>query len=231
MLDRNYAVNTNGRVKLKAFFVSDIHETDASKVLENAKAAQTDVIFIGGDLIEAKKPCCAEKMSGSESAYEFLSEAAKLAPTVYALGNHESFISAVKKQRAEDCGAVLLENKAVTVKINGSVLTVGAVGAVTDPDFIREFNEITSYKILICHEPERAINELANVSADLILSGHAHGGQWRFFGRGVYAPGQGLFPKYTRGRYGRLIVSAGVANRVIIPRINNPPETVTLLLD
>ena len=67
---------------------------------------------------------------------------------------------------------------------------------------------------------------------DLTLSGHAHGGQWRFFGRGVFSPGQGLFPKYTSGMYdgGRFIVGRGLGNPIIIPRIFNSPEVLVIRL-
>lgn len=213
---------------MKAFFVSDIHETDPTEILANIKSESPDVIFVGGDLMEAKKPHLADKTEGSEPAYRFLSEASALAPVFYGLGNHETYLSKQKKERARQSGAVLLENSMSTVRTDGGVFTVGAIGPETDADFLQSFGRLTSYKILICHEPERAVHELSDVRADLILSGHAHGGQWRFFGRGVYAPGQGIFPKYTRGLYGRLLVSSGVANHVRVPRINNPPETVTV---
>ena len=59
------------------------------------------------------------------------------------------------------------------------------------------------------------------------MSGHAHGGQWRIFGRGVYAPGQGIFPKYTSGVIdGRCVISRGLSNHTHVPRIFNPPELV-----
>lgn len=72
-------------------------------------------------------------------------------------------------------------------------------------------------------------------SVDLILSGHAHGGQWRLFGRiPIYAPGQGVLPKYTKGLYqtsaGRMIVITGCANHIWYPRFGNPCEVVELLL-
>lgn len=228
MLNRHYEINTGGKLRMKAFFVSDIHETDPTEILANARSESPDVIFVGGDLMEAKKPDFADRTEGSEPAYRFLSGAAKLAPVFYGLGNHEAYLSEAKKDRARKTGAVLLENSMMTVHTDGGDFTVGAVGPVTDADFIREFDKVGTYKILICHEPERAVRELGGISADMILSGHAHGGQWRFFGRGVYAPGQGLFPKYTHGLYGRLLVSSGVANHVRVPRINNPPETVTI---
>ncbi len=67
----------------------------------------------------------------------------------------------------------------------------------------------------------------------MVLSGHAHGGQWRipFLLNGLYAPNQGLFPKYAGGRYdyenGTLIVSRGLARESTpMPRIFNRPELV-----
>ena len=65
---------------------------------------------------------------------------------------------------------------------------------------------------------------------DLVLSGHAHGGQIRLFGHGLFAPGQGIFPKYTKGLYdGRLIVSTGLKPKEgLIPRINNKRQIVVI---
>ena len=64
----------------------------------------------------------------------------------------------------------------------------------------------------------------------LVLSGHAHGGQVRLFGRGLYAPGQGLLPRYTEGvHFRRLAVSRGLSNTQLVPRLFNPPEIVYLL--
>lgn len=62
---------------------------------------------------------------------------------------------------------------------------------------------------------------------DLILSGHAHGGQIRLFGHGIYASHQGFLPRYTSGVYeNRLVVSRGLSNSKLIPRIGNPKEIV-----
>ena len=72
---------------------------------------------------------------------------------------------------------------------------------------------------------------LSNRDIDLVLSGHAHGGQFRLFGQGFFAPGQGWFPKYTsgihHGKHGRMIISKGMANTVkFAPRLFNPTEVV-----
>ena len=82
--------------------------------------------------------------------------------------------------------------------------------------------------MLLCHHPEYYEKYLKDRPIDLIVSGHAHGGQWRFFGRGVLAPGQGLFPKYTYGVHDdRLVIGTGLKKgSVLIPRLFNSPEVV-----
>jgi len=103
------------------------------------------------------------------------------------------------------------------------------------PDFswLPEFERQAGFKILMCHHPEYwTLREpkLFFHPIDLVLAGHAHGGQIRFGNRGVYAPGQGLFPRYVggvyQGVYGKMIVSRGLSNTSRIPRIGNPPELV-----
>ena len=72
-------------------------------------------------------------------------------------------------------------------------------------------------------------NRCCIYSIHLFLSGHCHGGQIRVCGRGIFAPGQGLFPRYHHGVYeGRLVVSAGCSNTASIPRWGNEPEVVVV---
>lgn len=81
------------------------------------------------------------------------------------------------------------------------------------------------FKIMLCHHPE--YYESIPRDVDLILAGHAHGGQVRIFNCGIYAHGQGIFPKYTSGIYhGRMIVSRGLSNTSVVPRLFNPTEIV-----
>jgi predicted MPP superfamily phosphohydrolase len=100
----------------------------------------------------------------------------------------------------------------------------------------RELDEIPLYKILIAHRPEM-IKHYKKYSFNLILSGHAHGGQVRIPGimNGLYAPHQGLFPKYAGGMYkhGNLthIVSRGLSVNPRLPRIFNPPELVIISIE
>ena len=91
--------------------------------------------------------------------------------------------------------------------------------------WLEEYSSAPGYHILLSHHPEYL--PLIPSSIELVLSGHAHGGQWQVFNHGVWAPGQGWWPKWTRGVYeNRMIVSAGLSNTTWIPRIWNPTEVV-----
>ncbi len=98
-------------------------------------------------------------------------------------------------------------------------------------DWLDKFEKEKGYKVLLSHHPEYWDTYLKKRDIDLILSGHAHGGQWRFFNHGVLAPGQGLFPRYTKGIHvhnsNHLCISTGLANTARpIPRFFNPREIV-----
>lgn len=90
------------------------------------------------------------------------------------------------------------------------------------------------FRLLLAHRPE-LIGSYAREGVDLVLSGHAHGGQWRVPGvGGLYAPSQGLFPKYDAGSFQEgettLVVSRGLGNSGFPLRLNNRPEVVVVTL-
>ena len=91
-----------------------------------------------------------------------------------------------------------------------------------------------TYTVLLSHRPELFDVYVAN-NVDLVLTGHAHGGQIRLpFIGGLVAPGQGLFPKYDAGLFERddtqMIVSRGLGNSIFPVRINNRPHLVVITL-
>lgn len=206
---------------LKAALVCDLHGAPFDDLLE--PLSQADVILVGGDLVDGYD----QEISGGLA---FLREAVKLAPVYYAPGNHEGYFTDPVYGRymaqAKEAGAVLLHN--TFVRRSGY-----AIAGVTDkPNFsmLRRFEREIGYKILLCHRPEMYARTAKERQVDLTLSGHAHGGQIRLFGRGLYAPGQGILPKFSGGVYegGRLLVSRGLTNTVCIPRIGNPCELVMI---
>lgn len=104
----------------------------------------------------------------------------------------------------------------------------------TDSKWLDDLEKADGYKILLCHHPEYwSLREpmLKDRKIDLVLTGHAHGGQIRIMGQGIFSPGQGLFPKYTagihRGKNGSMVISRGLSNPYsLVPRLGNPCEVV-----
>lgn len=172
-----------------------------------------------------------KKLPNGDPGLRFLGEAVKMAPVCYSTGNHEWFLQEGDRAEIRATGAHLLENEDCQ-PLPG--IRVGGMPTRHDAAWLERFCAKDGYKLLLCHHPEYypwLIQGRPGRTPDLICAGHAHGGQWRFFGRGVYAPGQGFFPKYSHGLYdGRLLVSSGCAVSSRIPRFGNPPELVIITL-
>ena len=176
------------------------------------------------------------------NAYAFLKAAVQIAPTYYALGNHERYVNNTDRAAITATGAVLLDNTYTTAEVVGCTLSIGGLssrGLTKDTSWLADFCNAEApgtkpaLKVLLCHHPEyypqldEARYRLDTI--DLILSGHAHGGQMCIFGKPLFAPGQGFFPKLTGGVYnGRLIISRGLSDTAHTPRINNPMELVMI---
>ena len=93
--------------------------------------------------------------------------------------------------------------------------------------WLDEFENQEGYKILLDHHPDNYEPYTKKRNIDLILSGHAHGGQIRLFGKGIYGKSQGFLPKYDGGVFDqKLVVSRGLSNTLPIPRLWNPTEIV-----
>ena len=92
--------------------------------------------------------------------------------------------------------------------------------------WLAEFAAEKGWHILLSHHPEYW-QLIAPYSIELCLSAHAHGGQWRIFNHGVFAPGQGFWPALTSGVHeGRLVISRGLSNTAKVPRLFNQTEVV-----
>ncbi len=184
-----------------------------------------------------------ERSWSEENGRYFLREASKVAPVYLGVGNHEWYYLPKDYEVMQKCHIRLLDNKDVvaereTAAGKGCIL-IGGLSTRYDLEWLKRFSRKEGYKILICHHPEyylRFIKGTRYDNFDLIVSGHSHGGQWRIGGRGVYAPGQGMFSKYAYGIHntakgahdGKLIVSAGCVNTVNVPRWGNPCELVII---
>ena len=239
-------------VNIKLACVSDLHARPYGKVISALKTIAPDAILLPGDIVEI----AAEHMDQrNQNGLNFLKEATRIAPCYYTYGNHEIYYSHAKKgnlktpdpmlskrylETISSYGVHLINDSSETLDVTNKVLFGGLVcGRDMDPSldqkepdlqFLSDFSKNEGFKILLCHYPHYYEKYLKNVDVDLVLSGHAHGGQWRIFGRGVYAPHQGLFPKYTSGILdGRHIISRGaVNNSKPIPRFFNSCEVIEI---
>lgn len=224
--------------------VSDLHGCENAPVLEAIDACSADAVLVAGD--------CIHNDRNYQLGVEFLTQCAKVRRTFVSIGNHERHYTGDLAALFSSTGAVLLDNDVVSfgdVLIGGvsSGYTQGHMDALRaqgplwrlqptpppDLDFLQRFSAMPGHKLLLCHHPEYWQRYIRALPIDVTLSGHAHGGQWRVFGRGVFAPGQGLFPRYTSGLYhGRLLVSRGLGNpHHRIPRINNRPMVAVIKVE
>lgn len=256
-----YTVDAGLPKRLTLGLVSDLHEQEPEQVLELLCRGKPDLILVPGDTFERhgevldtlripdegrmrrllrgaimKADDIFEYVAGkpvhtSEYAYRFLREAGTIAPVYLSPGNHEWYFLPEDREVIKKSGCVLLDNQERKVRIAGMTLRIGGFSSVPDLHWVREFSSRDGYKILLCHHPEYYPRYLKQENIDLILSGHAHGGQIRVAGHGIYAPGQGLFPRYTKGIYdGRLIVTTGASNTSSVPRWGNLCEVVLIHL-
>lgn len=227
--------------------VSDMHNVqigkDNEKIITMLREADPDMIAITGDLIDSRN-------TNVESALRFVQEAMKIAPCYYVTGNHEARKSEYDELKIGmvSIGVLILEDERTEININGDAITL--IG-VNDPSFQTDYlfgdSEViindkltelhtdgSGFTMLLSHRPE-LFSTYVDHDIDLVLSGHAHGGQFRFpLVGGIVAPNQGFFPNYDAGIYTdgntNMVVSRGIGNSILPLRINNRPEVVLIEL-
>ncbi|MBR6165472.1 MAG: metallophosphoesterase [Clostridia bacterium] len=214
--------------KLRLAVASDLHSSEYRDVLD--EFARCDAILVPGDLVDRHR-------RDNRLALRFLQEVPEIAPVFFSIGNHENkyryremFLEAVGKSRV-----TLLRDESCLfrgIRIGG--LSSRRQGP-PDTNFLDRFEKESGFRLLMCHHPEVYREYVRGRAIDFTVCGHAHGGQIQLFGRGLYAPGQGLFPRLTYGIHdeGRMMVSRGMTNgaKPRIPRINNPCELIILTLE
>lgn len=216
--------------------VSDLHSEyygrDMKTLLEAIDGQSPDVIVLTGDIFD--------DVRDNENTRIFLKNAVSEYPCYYVSGNHEQRKGGWLnfREEAADLGVTVLEGENVGFK---GITICGASstgdGRLTFDESVEKCAEESGsgFNVLLAHYPERIEQYRSFGKFDLVLSGHAHGGQWRvpYLINGVYAPEQGLFPEYAGGMYespdGIMIVSRGLSRtNDIIPRIFNNPELVII---
>ena len=240
--------------------VSDLHSRsfgeDNAHLVEAVRAARPDAIAVTGDLVDRTSP-------SSHVALDLVEDLQEIAPVYYVTGNHEELYPGTPELLLglEQRGAVVLRGDAVVLERDGARL---AIAGIDDPrvlapgelraeqteeqltlDRLRALREALEdgggeadgapFTVLLSHRPEM-IREYAATGMDVVLAGHAHGGQVRLpLIGGLIAPDQGFFPRFTEGVHRRdgtaLVISRGLGSSIAPIRVNNPAEIVVITLE
>ncbi len=237
--------------------------TDNHRLIKRIDSLKPDFIIVAGDIINKKAASCPgnaytllDKLSerykifyaygNHEQRMERIGKAIKAERTKEEEAYYHSWVEF--KNRLRKKGVVFLDNESITMEWKGERLRITGISIGADyfgfqtakemeADYISSLvgqRSENQYQILIAHNPVY-FNHYAEWGADLILSGHLHGGMMRLPGiGGVLSPQAKFFPKYDSGKHeylnSQLIVSRGLGSHSIMPRIFNIPELVYVKL-
>lgn len=221
--------------------VTDFHSSDnADDVVAMVASCAPDAVLMVGDMFDddtANRP--------TERTLSLMRQLSALYPCYYVSGNHEAWTGEMDAlyQQTEEAGVMVLRMSSGVLTVRGQRIALCGIpdpyemvfsGAPDTEEQLRQALEdvdSADFTVLLAHRPE-LLAKYAQFPLDLVVSGHAHGGQVRIPGvlNGLYAPNQGWFPKLAGGAYTQdgttLIVSRGLAVRTRLPRIFNRPEVV-----
>lgn len=240
--------------KHRILFLSDLHNRVYGegnvRLLNVIKQEKPELILIGGDMLIGKNGY------DFQPALCFVKSLADVCPVYYANGNHEQRMKEKPrqydlsyrqyKQELTDVGIQFLENRSQEIMlgkmhfyITGLEIPAACYSRFHErklmkEELIQRIGECPAdgYQILLAHNPSYMEEYLA-WGADLVLSGHFHGGIVRVPGLGgMISPGFHLFPKYSGGIYHKrkqtAVVSKGLGSHTIPVRLFNPAEIVVL---
>ena len=215
---------------VKIVQVSDLHNQffgiNQSVLLKNIEACDPDIIVVTGDIVDSTH-------TSYSIAMDFVEGAVKIAPVYYVTGNHEDRLHGDKLDKFYDdmraSGVIFLDDTYVDM---GEYTLAGiADSSLESFDAYPAFGDEKPV-VMLAHEPDY-VSLYQSLGADLVLTGHVHGGQIIIPGKGgLLSPDFTFFPELYEGMhsYGSmtLIVSRGLGNSVAPVRINNFPELVVI---
>lgn len=221
--------------------VTDFHSSDnADDVVAMVASCAPDAVLLVGDMFDDDT-----QNRPTERTLSLMRQLSAQYPCYYVSGNHEAWTGEMDAlyQQTEEAGVTVLRMSSGVLTVRGQRIALCGIpdpyemvfsGAPDTEEQLRQALEdvdSADFTVLLAHRPE-LLAKYAQFPLDLVVSGHAHGGQVRIPGvlNGLYAPNQGWFPKLAGGAYTQdgttLIVSRGLAVRTRLPRIFNRPEVV-----
>lgn len=226
---------------VRIVLLTDLHNHEYGagnlELVNKIKDLKPDIIAMAGDMVVKDDP-------DTSVVTDLCSQLLEIAPVYYSMGNHEGEMiynyNIPLDSELKELGVTVFYNDSVDVDINGNQFRIGGVG--TSPEdfeeysesFVEDFEKTEDFKLLLAHYPSLFYDCMADADIDLALSGHFHGGQIQVPGLGgLFAIPFDLLPEYCDGIFtlqenGKLVVSRGLGDSRIIPRINNKPELVVV---
>lgn len=217
--------------------ISDLHNAkfgkNNQKLVDRIRECAPDMIVLTGDLVDSNH-------TNVDRAVQFVNEIVKICPVYYVTGNHEYWLDTSEYEKLMDglvsAGVVILDNQVVEISRGDAKFRLVGLDdkSLADGTLEALLSDEKELTVVLAHEPQY-FARYAGTGVDLVLSGHAHGGQFRLpFVGGIVAPDQGFLPEYTAGEYymngTEMIVSRGLGNSVIPVRLFNYPEIVCVEL-
>lgn len=245
----NYEVDCGIGKDINVVHLSDLHGKEFGKNNEKLKRLilkeKPDLVVATGDMIDSS-------LKNMEGVIDFLSDLSKSVKVVYISGNNEQRCKKAEYifESLKSKGVIVLRNEIITLSLSGVKVNIlgmfekpkgdlhsslkkinGSYAYEDSHKLFKRLESLEGLKIVLSHYPELFEAEYSKYDFHIMFSGHAHGGQFRIpiVKRGLIAPGQGIFPKYTEGMHGnknKLIISRGLGNSTKITRLFNRPEIV-----
>ena len=226
--------------------ISDFHNIQSplvhKDILKALSGTRPDIIVITGDFLDSRR-------TDPDCSLDFAEKLLNIAPVYMIPGNHEARLKEIYtdfEEKLSSMGVRVLRNQCESLERGNAKINLIGIDEPTftstekgkEMAFCKNLDSIgydkSLYTIALSHRPE-LFSLYSEKELDLVLSGHAHGGQFRLpFGGGVFAPSQGLFPELTEGVHTEdkttMVVSRGIGNSLFPFRLNNRPELVFITL-
>lgn len=230
--------------------IADLHNQyfgeNQQKIFDMVSKSNPDIILMPGDMTNSPYYC--------DAMLSFMEQAVEIAPCYYVLGNHEYWSGEEDAicEAVSNTGVTVLRSQIASLYFSGNTIEIHGIDDYEANYYDEDYTELSwevqlgnmwhenrkeNLSILMSHHPER-VDDYSQYEYDLIVAGHAHGGQGRipFILNGLWAPNQGWFPKYAGGQYSlndftTMIVSRGLYNYKWMPRIFNPSEIVVITIE
>ncbi len=212
--------------------VSDLHNKsfgdNQQELIDLILALDPDLVAFTGDMVDSWT-------AEYDHALVLIQALSHVVPVYIVDGNHDAREPdyPLQKDAMEEAGGIVLADESLRF---GSINLIGLkerFGVSNRADPVADLVDDERFNLLLAHHPAD-FTDYAGINVDLVLTGHVHGGQFRFFGVGFVSPDEGLFPTYHAGSYTQgsttMIVSRGLGESILPLRLFNGPELVVIRL-